>query len=216
MRRIRITWWATGLAVLAAVAYNSWPLGFWLNPRVSYGGGLASELEGLRQPYNWVFVLLDVVTGALVMTAVVMLWHHHRSKLSRWTLACFALFGLLTIADALLPMPCEPSVAVCPSWTAQPMLIMHGIASIGSAVALFASGVLAWRMHHKRHSNWIMRGMIVLWAVSGIMSLVFFFTPGPGYLSQDYYLLLCGIWIALMPYMAYPPAKRRQPVPVTV
>jgi len=202
--------------VLAAVAYNSWPLGFWLNPRVSYGGGLASELEGMHQPYNWVFVLLDVVTGVLVAAVVILLWRHHRSRLSRWALGSFALFGILTIADALLPMPCEPSVAVCPSWTAQPMLILHGIASIGSALALFATGVMAWRMHHKRHTDWVMRSMITLWALSGVMSLVFFFTPGPAYLSQDYYLLLCGIWIALMPYMAYPSAGRQQPVPVTI
>lgn len=203
--------------MLAAVTYNSWPLGFWLNPRVSYSGGLASELEGMRQPYNWVFVLLDVVTGVLVAAVVILLWRHHRSTLSRWALGFFALFGLLTIADALLPMPCAPSVAVCPSWTVQPMLILHGIASIGSALALFAGGVLAWRMHHKRHTGWVMRSMIVLWALSGILSLVFFFTPGPGYLSQDYYLLLCGIWIALMPTMAHTPLGYYQQVtPVRV
>lgn len=138
-QKVRIAWIATIFAVLAGAIYNSWPLGFWLNPKVSNGGGLASELEGLHQPYNWVFILLDIVTGSLVVIVVALLWQKHMRILGKVALASFALFGLFTIIDALLPMPCEPSVAACPVWTAQPMLILHGVASIGSALALFIS-----------------------------------------------------------------------------
>ena len=201
MYRSRLTWLATAMAVMAGVVYNSWPLGFWLNPKVSFGGGLASELEGLHQPYNWLFVLLDIVAGVLVVLAVVILWRRRMRMLAKAALVNFGLFGLFTIVDALLPMPCEPSVAVCPVWYDQPMLILHGVASIGAAVTLFASAAIVWHIRRTHKDGLMMRMLMAGWAVFGILSLVFFLTPGPGYLSQDYYLILCGIWVAVMPAM---------------
>lgn len=198
-QKVKIAWSATILAVAAGAVYNSWPLGFWLNPKVSNGGGLASELEGLHQPYNWIFILLDIVTGALVMAVVALLWQKRMRLLGKVALINFALFGLFTILDALLPMPCEPSVTMCPAWTAQPMLILHGVASIGAAVALFVSAAIVWHLRRVHTNGLLMQLLMIVWAVAGFLSFYFFITPGPAYLSQDYYLILCGIWVAVMP-----------------
>lgn len=187
------------MAILAGILYNSWPLGFFLNPRVSLGGGLASELEGLNQPYNWFFVLLDIVAGALVLAVVIMLWRKHISRFNKLALISFALFGFFTILDALLPMPCAPSIAYCASWTHEPLLVLHGIADIGGAVFLFVAALIVWHLRRVHHGVVVMRILLTGWAVVGLLSLYFFFMPGPSYLSQDYYLLLCGIWVGVMP-----------------
>jgi hypothetical protein len=197
----RAFWLALMLAVLAGVVYNSWPLGYWLNPLVTHSGGLASELEGLNQPYNWLFVSLDTICGVCVIVASILLWHKKLDAIRKMTLVTFALFGFLTIADALLPMTCEPSLTTCPTLSHQPILILHGVASIGSALFLFISAVLMWQRLRRHGGRTIMTILLLGWAVSGLLTLYFFFMPGPGYLSQDYYLLLCGAWIALLPVM---------------
>ncbi|HEU4965853.1 MAG TPA: DUF998 domain-containing protein [Candidatus Saccharimonadales bacterium] len=203
MTKKRLFWAAVILAVLAGVVYNSWPLGYALNPLVTHSGGLASELEALHQPYNWLFVLLDTLCGVGVIAAAAMLWHRAIDLMHKVVLVNFALFGLLTIADALLPMTCEPSLTVCPSLGQQPLLILHGVASIGSAIFLFVSAFIMWWHMHHRVGRAIMTALMVGWGVSGLLTLYFFFRPGPGYLAQDYYLILCGIWVALLPHMLW-------------
>lgn len=191
------------LALAAAIAYNSWPLGYMLNPAVTRTRGLASELEGLRQPFNWVFIALDTLCGVCVLVISYVLVHRY-STLTRGdkvTIASFALFGLLTIADALLPMTCEPSLTICPTLSHQPVLILHGAASIGSGIFLCISAILTWYRMRSGMGRVIMSALMMGWAVSGILTLYFFFSPGPGYLAQDYYLLLCGAWTALFPHM---------------
>lgn len=217
-QKIRLAWLATTMAVLAAIIYNSWPLGYFLNPRVSNGGGLASELEGLKQPYNWLFVVLDVVTGILVVGVTILLWQKRMRLLAKVALVNFALFGLLTIVDALLPMPCAPSTTVCDSWIHQPILIYHGIASIGSGVALFVSAAIVWHLRRVQTGGGVMRVLMLGWCIFGILSFYFFFAPGPGYLSQDYYLVLCGIWMAVMPVMVRHDVlyvRKAKPVPTS-
>ena len=194
---------ATVITVLAAMLYNSWPLGFFLNPKVSYGGGLASDLESSHQPYGWVFVALDIITGALVLVAVAVLWRRRPTRNETIILASFALFGIFTIADALLPIPCEPTLTICVGWTHQPMILLHGAVSVGAALFLFVSAMAAWYRRRVWHTPVTTRFIMLGWLMTGVLSVVFFVTPGPGYVSQDYYLIICGIWIALIPLMLH-------------
>lgn len=53
--------------VVAGLLYSSWPLGYWLNPQADHG--LASNLEALHQPYNWLFILIDISSGVLTFIA---------------------------------------------------------------------------------------------------------------------------------------------------
>ncbi|WP_179397722.1 DUF998 domain-containing protein [Demequina lutea] len=191
------------LAVAAGLAYCSWPLGYVLNPLVSRRG-LASELAALHQPYNWVFIALDVVAGALIVAVSRLLWHRGDGRANKVVLVNFALFGLLTAIDALLPMSCEPSLTTCPSLSHQPMLVLHGIASITASICLFISAVLVWWQRRNQTGATIMSAFMVGWILFGIFSLYFLFRPGPGYLAQHYYITLCSVWTAALPFMLEP------------
>ena len=193
-------WLAVSAAVAAGVVYCSWPLGYYLNPVVSRRG-LASELEALHQPYNWLFILLDVLSGVLVMAVAILLWRAHKDRLRRIILVNFALFGLLTILDALMPMSCEPSLRACPSLSHQPLLILHGVVSIAASVCLFISAVLVWWTRRRSSGSLVMSSLMAGWTLFGLVSLYFFFRPGPGYLAQHYYITLCSIWVMLLPSM---------------
>ena len=196
------TWLTTALAFLAAVIYCSWPLGYVLNPRVSDSGGLASELGAIGQPYNWVFIVGDVIAGVLIMIITGMLL---KKMLKRQTwlvavLVCYALFGLFTLIDALLPMSCDPSIAkVCPSIAHDPLLIVHGMASILASVFLFLSALFVWWQFRATPAAWFTSTIMVGYVVFGVASFIFFFVPGPGSLSQHYYITLCSLWAVALP-----------------
>jgi len=194
---------STTLAVVAGLAYCSWPLGYILNPTVSRRG-LASELEALHQPYDWAFITLDVLAGALTIAVARLLWRPTDGPLPKIVLANFALFGLLTAIDALVPMNCEPSLTHCPSLSHQPLLVVHGIASIAASICLFLSAVLVWWQKRKHKGAGIMSLLMVGWTLFGVFSLYFFFRPGPGYLSQHYYITLCSVWVMVLPSMLVP------------
>lgn len=197
MRRFRKL---TALAVAAGILYNSWLLGYWLNPAVARSG-LASELEGLHQPYNWLFIACDVATGLLVTLVCWLLWtdigDSKRKDYSGTVLAGLLAFGIGTIVDTLLPMSCEPSLQRCPSFTHDYVLLAHGIFSILAAVGLFASlALLWWNDRRSRLLSTLMAGYIIF----GLTTLIQVVTPSNGNWSQHYYLVLCGVWLALVPY----------------
>ena len=39
------------------------------------------------------------------------------------------------------------------------------------------------------------------WILFGALSLYFLVRPGPGYLAQHYYITLCSVWTAALPFM---------------
>ncbi len=87
------------LTVSSALLYCSWPLGFLLNP-IASRTGLASELGAYGQPYNWVFIWGDIVSGVLLSAAVIMLIRLYRpdgwALLALILLAAYGVFGALT------------------------------------------------------------------------------------------------------------------------
>ena len=195
------------LAVLAGVAYCSWPLGYVLNPLVS-AKGLASELAALNQPFNWVFIVTDVVAGVLVTAVSIILWRHDDGRKHHVVLANFAVFGLLTAIGAVIPMSCEPSLTTCPSLIHQPMLIVHGVASFGASISLFVSAVVVWWQRRKQGSARIMSTFMAGYILFGALSIYFLIRPGQGYLSQHYYITLCSVWTAALPFMLVPQSVR--------
>ena len=202
------------LTVLAGILYCSWPLGYILNPVVGRKG-LGSELEALHQPYNWLFILLDVSSGLMVAAAAYIIWQTMRSKRSRWLLAVlinYAIFGIGTAVDALMPMKCVPSLNKCPGIGQDHMLILHGIASILAAFCLFISVMLVWYRHHNVRQSIIMSAMVAAWALFGLASVIFFFIPGPGNLSQHYFITLCSLWVIILPYTVGMPIRGPHPL----
>ena len=208
--------WLTvaGLTTLSGILYCSWPLGYILNPTVGRKG-LGSELEALHQPYNWLFILLDAASGVMIAAAAYLIWRAKRTKHSRWLLAVlinYAIFGIGTFVDALLPMKCVPSLTKCPGIGQDHILIVHGVASILAAFCLFISVVLVWYRHHNVGQNIIMSVMVGAWVLFGVMSLIFFFVPGPGSLSQHYFITLCSVWVVILPYTVGMPVWVMRPL----
>ncbi|HSX24109.1 MAG TPA: DUF998 domain-containing protein [Candidatus Saccharimonadales bacterium] len=188
-------------ALAAAVLYCSWPLGYYLNPKAS-AHGLASELGAVGQPYNWVFISTDVLTGLLVAVIAIVLWWWLGRPAIRWlqvALLSYGVFGILTALDASLPMHCTPSLTVCPPIQNDHILIVHGVASIAAAASLFISVSALWYANRRERFQQLMLAVLALWGLFGLLSVLFFFVPGPGYLAQRYFIVLCSVWMVLLP-----------------
>jgi hypothetical protein len=199
--KINIPWQKlTIISILAGIIYNSWPLGYWLNPIVARRG-LGSELEGLHQPYNWLFIGGDVVSSLLIGLVAVWLWSLLRRQVHRTVFDIALLniggFSVCTIVDALLPLHCDPSIQRCPSFVHDPLLLMHGIFSIAASVFLFISLLLIWWIDRR---DWLLQALLYGYVLFGIFSLIPLFTPGRNNWSQHYYLTLCSVWLAVLPY----------------
>jgi hypothetical protein len=200
IQRSKLFLTAATFAVVAGLIYNSWPLGYILNPLASRRG-LASELAALHQPYNWLFVLLDVLAGLLIVAAAVLLWRRSQKLLHKIALVNFAIFGIMTAVGALVPMSCEPSLTTCPSLSHDPLLIVHGITSISASVCLFVSVCLVWWQKRQQKGAAVMSTLLAGWTLFGLVSVYFLFMPGPGYIAQHYYITLCSVWIMVLPFM---------------
>jgi len=190
---------AIGLAVAAALLYNSWPLGYWLNP--ASADKSASQLEGLHQPYNWLFVGLDIASGVLALALSIWLWRTNRR--SRWlaaVLICVAAFGMGTIVAALVPVHCATAHHVCPSFTQAPYLIVHALASVASALALSLALLLVWWCN--RHDR-IVNLLLLAGIISGATTAYEMLAPGRDGGGEKVYLTICSLWLALLPVYIY-------------
>ncbi len=189
------------LCLAAALLYSSWPLGYLLNPEVAHAS-LASGLEAVNQPYNWVFVLADVASSLFVIIACVLLWkaykHSHTRRIIALGLSCTAYFAIGTIVDALLPEHCVPNLMVCPNFTQDHYLLFHGVFSILASLFLFFALFVSWLSERK---NIVLIALLAGYVVFGALSLVQALAPSTkGNWSQDYYITLCSIWLLLLPY----------------
>jgi len=195
------------LAILAGFLYNSWPLGYVVNPVITAQHGLASELGAPGQPWWWLFDVLDVVASLLVIWVAALLWRAVKAK-HQWFkigMVSYTIFAVLTIVDALLPLNCQPTAKNCGPIIHNPLLITHGVSSIAAAMALFVSAVALWQLVRVSGLKYLHSVMIIIlvgWALFGIISALFLLYPGPGYLAQHYFITLCSIWIALVPFVA--------------
>jgi hypothetical protein len=197
---------AATLTILSAIIYCSWPLGFWLNP-VANRTGLASELGALGQPYNWVFIWGDIVSGALLLAAVILLMRMYKPKgWARSALILLAIYGVCGALDAALPESCLPSEQVCGPVLHDPMLIMHGVFDLAGSITLFGTLVVTAIFVHYSSPKW--RSWI--WAIGtggtifALLSGLFYIWGGPGYWAQRYYITLSCIWVASMPFVLRP------------
>jgi hypothetical protein len=198
-------WFNTAvLAMLSGILYCSWPLGYILNPAVAKGG-LASGFEGLHQPYNWLFISGDVSSSILIIIVCWLLWRRLAGVVKQKRLLAAVLLGVIvfaagTIISAVLPERCQPSLQTCPNFLHDRVLFIHGIASIAASFLLFVSLVLVW---WQRRSDLLMSLLIIGYLLFGFLSCLSLFYDGIGNSSQQYYITLCSLWLALLPYAVH-------------
>ncbi|MEJ0073436.1 MAG: DUF998 domain-containing protein [Candidatus Saccharibacteria bacterium] len=202
-KRLLVFTTAAALIILSAILYCSWPLGFWLNPAASRTG-LASELGAVGQPWNWLFVWLDIVSGLLLgIGCVLLVGFIRKTRGARLCLAMLALYGVCGAIDAALPERCVPSLQVCGPVFKDPQLILHGVFDLLGSAALVGTLIAAW-LDVRRYSRmwlpwiyWIGAASTLFAVLSGILYVV----NGPGYWAQRYYLTLSCIWVGSLPFV---------------
>lgn len=179
---------ATGVVgLVAAVTYSNWIVAPWLNPRVSVRGSFVSDLGAHGQPHAAVFNSIDALSGIAIVVLAWGLWRHLGAG-RLVALGCLALagFGAGSIAEAVLPLDCAPSLsAACAEREASGHGISwadrgHTIASVYSIVAVLLSMLfLCWALRHTRGWRWPAR----CWLVAG--PLVFLLTAYVGAAALD-------------------------------
>jgi hypothetical protein len=192
----------TILASIAGLLYSSWPLGYILNPVVSRSG-LASALEAVHQPYNWVFISGDVVSSLIMILICWLISLRLKGHGSRgflvFVLTNIVIFAFGTIMDTLLPEHCLPENVSCPSWHVDHLLLAHGIFSILASLCLFFGLFVMWWENKTVLFYLLMVGYMIF----GLWSLVEALSPTRGNFSQHYYITLCSVAMALVPYGIY-------------
>lgn len=198
LSKLKVTVW---LSFAAALFYSSWPLGFFLNPSVGHHD-LASQLEAPHQPYSWVFIALDVLTGiSLVIVGTVQL-RIRRNTMMTLVIFSYMLFGALVAVAAILPLSCDPTLGQCGPLIRAPRVIIHGASSIISVNMLLISILLLTKMVYEGRRRKIIQGVFGLilggWLVFGIGSLLEMAHHIHSNFLQYYFITVCSLSIILV------------------
>lgn len=186
------------LGVLAALCYCSWPLGFVLNPTVA-SKNLASALQAHGQPYSWMFIALDLISGVLsAMIGLMMLLNQDLPRWRMWVGTGLITFGSLVGIAAVTPLDCDPTTTYCnPLWH-HPTLVVHGVASIVSVVSLLLALLsVTYYAYAMFGSKWRLSLLALIggWALFGLVSLVSLWQHWQVNANQYYFITVCSLSI---------------------
>lgn len=201
----------TVLMTLSGVLYFSWPLGSFLNPQANHG--LASDLGALHQPYNWLFISLDIGCGILIVIATVKLSGVIASNYTqpnlRWlkfSVLGASGFGLLTAITAIMPLNCIQGSPNCNVAFDNPYFLFHGIFSTGSVASLAFSIFSIWFLLLSRERSeaplaYRIPGIFLLvWSGFGALTLLLLLQNRSSTIAQRLFIGTCSLWVALLPY----------------
>lgn len=182
------------LYISGAIAYCSWPLAFWLNTTVARHD-LASQLEAPHQPYNWLFVSLDIISGLLLSTACLAVGRNLHGRLLKIGAWCIGIFGLLEAGAAMVPLSCDPTYANCGPLINQPTILLHGFCSIASVIVLFAGAAM---LYMRAQANRRLLGTLIFgWLLFSAGSLVELLLGIKNNALQYYFITLCSITVII-------------------
>lgn len=185
------------LAALAALLYSSWPLAFFLNPNI-VKHALESQLQTAGQPYNWVFILGDSLTGAVLVVVAALQYKAFIAGglVTRLGIIGYALFGSLAAVAALVPLNCDPQSNSCGPLIHDPFVLMHGFASIVSVLALLMGTLVIAILTYKQRASAIVREVFLVllacWILFGAGSIAQFWWHPGGNGMQDFFITLCS------------------------
>jgi hypothetical protein len=185
------------LAIIAAILYNSWPLGYVLDPNALHNS-YVSSLEVTGKPYAWLFIFADILSG---IAAVIIGFSIKKIKPQlRVSFIGYVAFGLATILEAVIPIAshCEESISAC-GISPRQILSPHDIASIVAAFSIFA---ILLSCKHQTRSNKIYKWVSITywaWCITGLGLIVSVATDDLTTLAQALFLLACGLGLVIVP-----------------
>ncbi|HVX58248.1 MAG TPA: DUF998 domain-containing protein [Candidatus Saccharimonadales bacterium] len=97
--------------VLAGILLNNWIVGIFINWHLFTSGGSVSEFSAANQPHSWLFRVLDVVAGLMILAGSIILFRYARNhRFARIISISGMILGPANCLDALLPLPCSGTV----------------------------------------------------------------------------------------------------------
>jgi hypothetical protein len=188
-------------ALFAAVIYNIWPLGYFLD-HDALQNSYVSVLEVLSKPYAWLFILADILTGLIVIAVGINL---RKIKSSfRGSSVGYIVFGLATLLDTIVPITghCQTTISACGISPLQ-ILSFHDLASIVAALGLFYSLLNSKRLLHGGHLNigryqWVLFSIWTL-CITGMFLVVSVVIDDFTAISQALFLASCGLGLVVIP-----------------
>jgi hypothetical protein len=201
-------------ALFAALLYSWWPLGYWLNPPVA-SGAFASQLQAPNQPYNWLFIALDLLSGLIVFAVGIAQWRTAKNGLARLCILGYGLFGLLVIVAALVPFDCDSLSMNCIYTSHSPLLMVHGLASTISVVTLFVSMLLLIKLladvQARKRALVVASFITAFWVPAGLLALHFYHHADEN-LVQYAFITLCSLSLAITIILLEQLTERLTPV----
>lgn len=197
----------TLVGLAGALAYCSWPVGYIVNPTLA-ATALASELEARGQPYGWLFVALDCATGLAALVVARLLWPERRSSnsgLKRAALVGYALFGIVTAIDAVIPVGCG-GLPLNRCGVDLSSLNTDDVLTGVAMIALFIAAVCV-QVYSTRQVSWhplsISSLVIVLgWSACGLVFLAASFSYRPEIPLQHLTLALTSAVVFVVPALS--------------
>lgn len=192
------------VGLLAALAYSSWPVAYLVNPALA-ASALASELAASGQPYRWLFVALDCLTGAAALVVAQLAWPSRNSPERRLLIVAlmgYAMFGVATAADALVPIRCG-SVPIRSCGLDVRHLSADDLLTAVAVFALFV-GVCSTYLRAARLAAWNFLSVAslvvaVIWSTSGPVFLAVSLASQPAISMQHVMLSLTSVVAFLVP-----------------
>ena len=195
--------WIMALAAIAALAYASFPLAYFLN-RPLFLQQLASSLGEAGQPYAWVFNSLDIASSIIAASIFGYLRHKHQrsSRVLRWALAAAIVASTGAFLAAVVPLP--NSFVANGQWSlhllAQPLVLIHGASSFLNSIGFVVSVVLwgIWRFRHNAKLQWthiIVATALFCVTVGFAIGQIY---PASGGLIQRLFIVDYGVWLFLL------------------
>lgn len=195
------------LGLSGALLYNNWLLGYWLNSRVaSYS--LASDLQVHNQPYSWIFILCDILSGLTMASAAYLIYRLWRpcDRLKLYLIAGYLGFGIFTAIAAIMPIHCGANNLQCTLVSNQTFGvhdIVGAVASLGQFISLITLWRLSVNLKLPSWLKWLMLGLLLLWSLSGIVFLILTFQRLDEIAMQHVFLIFTFLGLIPIPFSVH-------------
>ncbi|WP_432541647.1 DUF998 domain-containing protein [Kineococcus sp. SYSU DK002] len=198
---------AAALAAVAALTNANFLLAPLTGSRVDLGTGVISELSVPSQPGSAWFRLGDGTAGVLGVALAVLAWRAVAPR-ARFRAVCLAAFGAATLASALVPLTCAPSLGPCPASASGAAAVHDGVSVVATTAAVLGGVELAVRAR-----GWLRPPAVAVAAVAlgcGLYEAVTFALGGTGGggAAQRWQVLAVSAWLVLEVWTWRAPARR--------